>query len=392
MNVHLLIAPNALKGCCSAPEAAAAMQRGAQRARRDIATRLVPLADGGDGMLEVLERLLEKNRAQQHLEVRVQGPDRRPVRAPLLWLPEERTAIIEMARASGLSLLSPEQRDPFRTTSLGTGECLQFALELGAGEVLIGVGGSATHDGGIGLASALGYRFLDRQGQAVEPTGGKLLSITRIDATRADPRLRRAKITVIRDVDNPLCGPAGAAAVYAPQKGARPDQIGVLDRGLAHLAELFRRDLGIDVMELPGAGAAGGAAAGLVACCGARLEPGADYLLELTGIERHLGWADLVLTAEGRLDRQSLYGKAPGALAARAAARGIPCIAIAGQIPSHPPSEREALNRHGMTAVFSLCPGPVSLRQACRQSADWLAATTEQILRLTLMAQRHGGE
>ncbi|WPL15426.1 Glycerate kinase [Thiorhodovibrio winogradskyi] len=343
------------------------------------------MADGGDGMLEILEHLWRPQQQVERHRLRVTGPRGKQVTAALLWLPAERTAAIEMALASGLALLGPTERDPLHTTTWGTGECLRAALDLGARRILIGLGGSATHDGGMGAASALGYRFLDARGQQLPPMGASLNQVARIDASGADPRLHTADIIAIRDVANPLCGPQGAAAIYAPQKGARPDQIPMLDAGLRQLAECYARDLGQKVAEQPGSGAAGGLGAGLLACCNARLEPGASYLLDLAGFAERLQESDLVLTAEGQVDASSLQGKATGVIAARAAAAAVPCIAIAGRLPSSA-SERQALHHAGLTALFSLCPGPMTLAQAEAEVGELLATATEDVIRLWLSA------
>ncbi len=377
----ILIAPNAFKGACSAIAAAEAMAAGVKAACPVCETTQMPIADGGDGLLVVLERLWQPHHRIERRSLTVTGPLGKPVTAMLLWLPEQRIAAIEMALASGLALLAPAARDPLQTTTLGTGECLCAALDLGARRILIGLGGSATHDGGMGVATALGYRFLDGHDQPLAPVGASLNKIARIDACQADPRLKTAEIIAIRDVANPLCGPKGAATVFAPQKGAQPDQIPRLEAGLRQLALCYARDLGADVSEQPGAGAAGGLGAGLIACCNARLEPGANYLLDLAGFTERLRTTDLVLTAEGQLDASSLDGKATGVIAARAASAGIPCIAIAGRLPAST-RERQALRQAGLSALFSLCSRPVTQQQAHTDTLGLLAAATEEVIRL----------
>ncbi len=375
----IILAPNALKGSCTAAQAAAAMARGAARALPQATLVALPVADGGDGLAEVLTAAVDGERRS----VRVSGPRFAPLDANLLWSPKRRIAVVEMALASGLALLPAPARDATATTTLGTGELMRAALDLGAGHIIVGLGGSATNDGGIGMAQALGWRFLSAAGAPVTPVGAHLADIARIDAGHRDPRLAQVRIEAVCDVDNPLTGPGGAAAVYAPQKGASPAQVAALDAGLAHLAGLIERDLGHAVAALPGAGAAGGLGAGLVAFAGARLTPGAELVLELLDLARHLVGADLVLTAEGRIDAQTAHGKAPGAVAARAKACGVPCIAIAGGIGD----DIAPLHALGIDAVFSLCRRPMSLEQAQRDTEVLLADTTEQVLRAWLAAR-----
>ncbi|HBG95311.1 MAG TPA: glycerate kinase [Chromatiaceae bacterium] len=374
--MKIILAPNALKGSCMASSAAAAMAAGVVRAVPDAELVQIPVADGGDGLADVVTHAL----GARPKRFRVAGPRFDPLDAELAWLPDTQTAVIEMALASGLALLAETERDPMRTTTLGTGELMRHALDLGARTLVVGIGGSATNDGGIGMAAALGYRFLDRAGEPVDPVGGHLAQIDRIDAAEVDARLADVRVEAICDVDNPLIGTQGAARVYAPQKGADAQQVALLDTGLAHLADVIARDLGIDTRDLPGAGAAGGLGAGLLAFCGAALRPGADVVLDLVGLERHLAGADLVLTAEGRIDGQTRFGKAPGAVAAHAARLGVPCIAIAGSVGD----DADALHPAGMHALFSLCPGPISLEDAQSQSEMLLARTAEQVVRAFL--------
>jgi glycerate kinase len=370
---RVVIAPNALKGSCSAPAAAAAMTRGVARALPDAELIALPVADGGDGLAEVLQAVLDGE--QRAFEVT--GPRFAPVDAALVWSPTRRTAVIEMALASGLVLLAEHEHDASATTTLGTGELMRAALDLGAEQIIVGLGGSATNDGGIGMAQALGWRFLDTADAPVEPIGGRLADIARIDGAGVDARLRKTRIQAICDVDNPLIGPNGAARVYGPQKGASPAQVAALDAGLAHLGALIQRDLGLDVTALPGAGAAGGIGAGLVAFAGAELRPGAELVLDLLDLDRHLAGAQLVLTAEGRIDHQTVHGKAPAAVAARAKAQGIPCIAIAGGIGDG----FAALHDIGIAALFSLCREPMGLEQAQAHAETLLADTAEHVAR-----------
>jgi glycerate kinase len=371
--MKVVVAPNAFKGCLSAGEAAAAMADGIAKAAPDAEIVRVPVADGGDGLVDVaLEALAGEARTAT-----VGGPLGRPVRARFCYVPAMDFAAIEMALTSGLALLPESQHDATRTTSRGTGELIAAALDLGVSRIAVGIGGSATNDGGIGMATALGFRFLDAEGAAVEPVGGALDRIRRIDASGVDPRVEDVRFEAICDVDNPLLGPRGASRVYGPQKGATPAQIEALDAGLANLAGVIEADLGIDVRDLPGAGAAGGLGAGLCAFLGAELRRGVDLVLDLVGLEQRLDGADLVLTGEGQIDFQTAFGKAPAGVAARARARNIPCLAIAGSVGEN----LGDLHAIGIDAVFSLCPGPVSLQQAMARGRHFLTRATEQAAR-----------
>jgi glycerate kinase len=378
--MKIVLAPNALKGCLTATEAVEAMARGVARACPAAEIACVPVADGGDGLADVLVNALRG----ETLTVTVTGPRGDPVSASFCHVPACRLAAIEMATASGLALLDRHRLNPLLTTTRGTGELIAAALDLGVSHLIVGTGGSATNDGGIGMATALGVRFLDGSGNPVEPVGGALATIQRIDPGGLDPRLAGVRIEAICDVDNPLLGERGAAFVYGPQKGATPAQVRKLDAGLAHLAAVIERDLGLDVRELPGAGAAGGLGAGLKAFLDAELRRGVDLVLDLVGLEAHLHGADLVLTAEGQIDFQTAFGKAPAGVAERARARGVPCLAIAGSVGGG----LDALRALGIDAVFSLCPGPVSLEQAMAAGSDFLAAATEQAVRAFLAGHR----
>lgn len=371
--MKIVLAPNALKGSLSATHAAQAMERGLRAAWPTAEVVRVPVADGGDGLVEVLIEAL----GGEALPLTVSGPLGEPVQASLCHVPSRHLAVIEMASASGLTLLAPERCDPTRTSTFGTGELIRAALDLGVQRIIVGIGGSATNDGGIGMAAALGVGFLDADGREVTPVGGALGQIWRVDTSGLDPRLQRVCCDVLCDVDNPLTGPRGAAAVYGPQKGATPEQVAALDAGLSHLAERLRADLGLDVSDLPGAGAAGGLGACLHAFLGAKLRRGVDLVLDLVGLEQALDGADLVITAEGRIDGQTAHGKAPAGVAERAKARNIPCIAIAGSIGEG----AAALHALGIDALFSLCPAPMTLKQAMSQGSALLEAATEQVVR-----------
>jgi glycerate kinase len=374
--LKIVVAPNALKGSLGAVAAAQAMAAGVRLAAPAAEVVQVPVADGGDGLLEVLGA----GKELQRIPCRVSGPLGNPVDSALLYAAERGLAIIEMASVAGLALLPSSGLAPMQATTYGVGELLGLALDHGAQHIILGIGGSATSDGGTGLAKALGARFLDAHDEELPGNAAALQHIERIDLERLDPRLAQVRIDVICDVDNPLLGPNGAARVFAPQKGASPEQVEAIEAGLENLANLVEQQLGRDIRSLRGGGAAGGLGAGLVAFLQAELRPGAALVLELTGFEAALEGTSLVLTAEGRLDDQTTHGKAPAAVARLADRHGIPCIAVAGSLGEN----LEALQAAGVSACFSLCPGPLELDDAMQQAAPLLTRVSEQAVRCFL--------
>ena len=381
--MRIVAAPNAFKGSLNAVEAAEAMKKGILAVMPRCKVACVPVADGGDGLIEVMLHGM----GGQQVDVQVAGPRREKVTAPFCLLLTRQLAVVEMARASGLALLPNSQQNPMLTTTYGTGELILAAMDRGAKRIIVGIGGSATCDGGIGMATALGYRFLDGTGKAVDPVGGALETIATIDRRNVDARLSHLSISAACDVTNPLCGPDGAAAVYAPQKGASPDQVVQLDAGLANLARVIQRDLGVDIMDIPGSGAAGGLGGGLHAFLGAELKPGIDLVIDVVGLQAHLVKADLVLTAEGQIDAQTRFNKAPAGVARLAKQAGVPCIAICGGVGEN----IHALYDIGIDAVFSICSGPQTLAEAMQAAGDLLAQRTEQVVRTFLAgrSERH---
>ena len=380
--MRIVVAPNAFKGSLTARQAAEAMAAGVARAVADVEIVQVPVADGGDGLVDVALQAL----GGEPRTLFVTGPVGEPVEATFCHVPAMRFAAIEMALASGLALVPPDRRDVMRTTTRGTGELIAAALDLGVGRIGVGIGGSATNDGGTGMAAALGVRFLDENGDEVEPVGGTLHRIARIDTSGLDERVRDVRIEAVCDVDNPLTGVTGAAHVYGPQKGATPEQVAVLDAGLVHLAEVIEKDLGLQVADLPGSGAAGGLGAGLRAFLGAELRRGVDLVLDIVGLKEKLRGADLALTGEGQIDFQTAFGKAPAGVGAATKEEGVPCIAIAGSVGE----KLEKLHAIGIDAVFTLCPGPLPLERAMAEGARYLSAATEQAVRSFLAGRRHG--
>jgi len=339
--LRVVVAPDKFKGSLTAVQAAAAIAAGFAAAHPDAVIVQLPVADGGEGTVDAaLTAGFTPHR------VVVQGPTGQPVTAVLAV--REGTAVIEMAEASGLRLLPLARPAPLTASSYGTGELVRAALDAGASRIVLGVGGSASTDGGAGMAQALGAQLLGAAGRQVPPGGAGLAQLHRIDLTDLDARLADTEVVVASDVDNPLCGPRGAAAVYGPQKGATADDVATLDSALAHYAQLLRRDLNIDVADVPGAGAAGGTGAGALAFLGARLTSGIALLLEVVGFAEAIRGADLVITGEGSLDAQSLHGKAPIGVAR--AAGGIPVIALVGRLEVH----AEQLRAVGITGARAL--------------------------------------
>src|SRR6266550_1314080 len=341
--MKVVVAPNAFKGTLTASQAARAIARGVREVFPDAEVVEVPVADGGDGTVEAL---VTANRGE-YLTADVEGPLGDPVTATYGRIGPG--AVVELAAASGLTLIPPGRRDPRRTSTFGFGQLLMAARQDTV-RLIVGIGGSATNDGGAGMAQALGYRLKDTAGADLPRGGAALARLGQIDASGFKPWAPAVEIQVACDVTNPLTGPRGASAVYGPQKGADPDTVGLLDRALDHFAEVIERDLGKRVADVPGAGAAGGTGAGMIAFLDAVLEPGAPLVVGASGFDRHLAGADLVITGEGRADAQTAYGKAPGEVARRAHAMGIPVVLIAG---SKGPGW-ETLSELGVTSVVTL--------------------------------------
>jgi glycerate kinase len=358
--VKVLVAPNAFKGSLTASQAAAAIARGVREALPDAEVVEVPVADGGDGTVEAL---VSANHGE-YRSVEVQGPLGDPVTAQYGLIDSGRTAVIEMATASGLTLIPPDRRDPRRASTYGFGQLLEAVRSAGVSGVIAGIGGSATNDGGAGMAQALGYRLLDAEGKDLVRGGAALARLTRIDSSGFDRSWSSVKVRVACDVTNPLTGPHGASAVYGPQKGADEQMIRELDAALGRLAMVIERDLGKRVADVPGAGAAGGAGAGLLAFLDAELLPGAPLVVDATGLDAHLAGADLVITGEGQIDEQTAYGKAPGEVAKRAKAAGVPVLLLAG---SKGPGW-EALKELGVSSVQTLREEGEDLEQSIRDA------------------------
>jgi glycerate 2-kinase len=376
MRMKVIVAPDKFKGSLSAAAAAEAMARGVLSALPDALVDRVPMADGGEGTVDALVAAT----GGQIREATVAGPLGEPVRARFGLLGDGKTAVVEMAAASGLVLVPADQRDPLRASTTGTGHLLLAAIGAGARRIIVGIGGSATNDGGAGLAQALGFRLLDGSGAPLPPGGGSLGRLARIDGSGRDRRLEGVEIAVACDVDNPLCGPQGASAVYGPQKGATPETVAELDENLRHLAKIVERDLNCSILDLPGAGAAGGLGGGLVAFAGGRLERGIDLVIRAVGLADRLHGAHLCLTGEGSLDASSAFGKTAVGVARLARKQECPVLALAGMVGAG----AEAVLDQGINAYFSICAGPLTLEQSMAGAGPLLERATAQALRAFL--------
>ena len=378
--MKIIIAPDSFKGSLSALEVCEAASRGIASVSGDIEVVTVPMADGGEGTVQSLVDAT----GGRLVTARVKGPLGKPVQATYGILGDGVTAVIEMAAASGLPLVPPGERNPEHTTTYGTGELIKAALDAGAKKLIVGLGGSATTDGGLGMAAALGAKLLDKGGLPIVRKGLGMGSLETIDVKRFDSRVAAADIRVACDVDNPLYGPNGAAHVYGPQKGATPKIVADLDRGLRRVAEVVKRDLRKDVAEMPGAGAAGGLGAGLVAFCGARLERGVKIVIDTVGLREKMQGCDLCLTGEGRIDFQTAFGKTPKGVADVAAEAGVPVVAFGGAVATDAPNLQEIF-----AATFCICNQPLSLQEAMRPETarELIAFTAQQIVRCYLAAK-----
>ncbi len=376
--MKILVAPGAFKHSLRATSAAQAIARGLQRSGLAADLHLLPIADGGNGTLDAF--LAGGGR---RVTVPVLDPLERPITAAYGLLDDGETAVIEMALASGLELLRRNELDPLRATTHGTGTLLQAALDAGAQRFIIGMGGSATVDGGAGCMQALGVRLLDERGQDVPAGGGNLGQIRAIDVSGLDSRWREVEVIIASDVDNPTLGEQGAAAVFGPQKGATRDGVRVLEANLRHFFTLVRDQLGVNVLDVKGGGAAGAFSAGLMAFLGGRIQSGIDLLLEYNHFEDHLRDADLVITGEGQMDEQTVHGKGPMGVARLAREHGVPTVAIVGGLKV----DDVLLHDAGIHAVLPIVTKPMSLDDALAQAE---ALVERAALRLGYMMQLSG--
>ena len=376
--MKIVIAPDSFKDSLSAQAVADAIASGLAEVWPDAELVKCPMADGGEGTVEAVLDACEG----QWMSAQVSGPLGDSVSAQWGWLAQSRTAIIEMAMASGLQLLTLKQRDACLTSTEGTGQLISAALDAGAQRVILAIGGSATNDGGSGMLSALGARFLDRNDQPLPRGGRALTDLARIDLSGLDPRLANVRVEIAADVDNPLCGPNGASHIFGPQKGASPDQVLALDAALAHFADHSARTLGRDLRDSPGSGAAGGMGFAAKAYLNASFRAGVEVVADLTGLEQALVGADLVITGEGRFDAQTWRGKTPLGVARVAQRQRVPVIVLAGTLGEG----YEQLYQQGISAAFALTSGPMDLKHACREAPRLLQERARDVARVWQLA------
>lgn len=372
--MKVVIAPDSFKGSLSARDLCAAMHRGIKRVVPDAEVMEMPLADGGEGTMENMVYATQGT----VVALQVRGPLGQPVTASYGVLGDRRTCIIEMAQASGLLLVPEQDRNPLLTSTYGTGELIRHALDQGLREFVIGLGGSATNDAGTGMLRALGMELFDQAGHPLPEGGGALLQCAQIDASQLDARIRESRFVIASDVTNPLCGPHGASYIFGPQKGATPEMVTQLDAALDHFGGLVLKETGREIRHLPGAGAAGGMGAALLAFLDSQMRSGIDVVMETLQLSEALQNADLVITGEGRLDAQTLSGKVIAGVCRIAQSENIPVIGLCGATEL----SGTQLEQLGMRAAFSIVPGPCSVEEAMRMTAQWAEERTEQIIRL----------
>ncbi len=372
--MNIVIAPDSFKESISAVQVAEAISSGIKRCSPDAEITCIPFADGGEGTVDALVS------ATGGKIISVQSVDalNRPIQSFYGILGDGETAVIEMAAASGLELLAPEERNPLITSTFGTGLLLKAVLEAGFTNIILGIGGSATNDGGAGMAQVLGFQLQDKNGKAIGLGGGSLGELRSIGRSGANHLLSKAKITVACDVRNPLLGPSGATRIYGPQKGASPETIEILEKNMDHFAKILRHEFVVDFSGLPGAGAAGGLGAGLMAFCGAKMVSGFELINQLTNLGEHISRASLVFTGEGKIDSQTAFGKTVSGVARLAKKQGVPVIALAGIVAD----DLAALYDQGITSVFAISDKPMSPEESKSRAGELLASTSERIMRL----------
>lgn len=369
--MKLVIAPDSFKGSASAREVAQAIADGLKFPLPDAEFDLVPMADGGEGTVDALVAATNGKIVTKQ----VTGPLGEPVDAFFGILGDGETAVIEMAAAAGLHLVPPEKRNPLVTTTYGVGELIKAALDEGCKRIIVGIGGSATNDGGAGMAQGLGAKLLDENGNEIGFGGGELGKLAKIDISELDDRLIKTEILVACDVTNPLTGPNGASAVYGPQKGATPGMVKLLDENLRHYAAIIRRDLGVDVEHVPGSGAAGGLGAGFMAFCQGKLRRGVELVIQAVGLDERIQRADLVITGEGKLDFQTGFGKVPYGVAQVAKRYSKPVIALVGQLGEG----AERCRKWGIDACFAIVNRPMGEQEAMANALALLKRTSEEL-------------
>ncbi|MCH2307686.1 MAG: glycerate kinase [SAR202 cluster bacterium] len=371
--MKIVIAPDSYKGSISALNVARSVESGIKKVLPNAECSIVPAADGGDGTLETLvEGSNGKIRSSE-----VTGPLGEKRNANWGALGDGKTAVIEMALTSGLALVPENQLDPLNATTFGLGEIISDALENNFRKFIIGIGGSATNDGGAGMIQALGGKLLDSNGQELTHGGASLIHLDQIDISTLDSRAKDSDFLIACDVNNPLCGPEGASAIYGPQKGSTPEMVKQLDKALFHYAKIIRRDLGIDINSIPGSGAAGGLGGGFVGFLNGKLLPGVDIVLDFINLDDQLKDADLVITGEGATDQSTIFNKAPIGIANRAKKFDIPVISISGSLNEG----FKEVHNHGINASFSIINAPMTLNEATENASDLIASISEEIIR-----------
>ena len=370
--MKIVVAPDSFKGSLTAVEVSDAIGKGVRETFPEAEIVKIPMADGGDGTVQCLVNAT----GGKTLREKVTGPLGDEALASYGILGDKKTAVIEMAEASGLTLVPENKRNPLVTTTYGTGQLIKAALDQGCRKMIIGIGGSATNDGGAGMLQALGVKLLDKNGEEIGFGGGELKKVFRIDTKYLDNRLSETKVLIASDVSNPLCGPKGAARVYGPQKGATPEIIEELDEALAYFAEIIKRDLNKDIKDIPGAGAAGGLGAGLMAFLDAELRPGIEIIIEIVKLEQVIKDADLVITGEGKIDSQTIYGKAPIGVAKIAKKYNIPVIAVAAIIGD----DADIVHQYGINTLIKISEPPMSLAEPKPKKVQLIKKCIKQFL------------
>lgn len=371
--MKIVIAPDSFKGSLTAVEISDAIEQGIREIFPDAKVIKIPMADGGDGTVECLVNAT----GGEILKEKVRGPLGDEVLASYGILGDKKTAVIEMAEASGLTLVPENKRNPLITTTYGTGQLIKAALDRGCRKMIIGIGGSATNDGGAGMVQALGVKLLDREGREIGFGGGELKKIFQIDIKLLDNRLPETKVLIASDVSNPLCGPQGASKIYGPQKGATHEMVEELDESLAYFAQTIKRDLNKDVKDIPGAGAAGGLGASLMAFLEAELRPGIEIIIEIVKLEQVIKDADLVITGEGKIDSQTIYGKAPIGVAKIAKKYNVPVIAVAAIIDD----DADIVYQYGINALIKISEPPMSLAEPKSKKVWLIKKSIKQFLK-----------
>lgn len=370
----IVLAPDSFKESMSAKEACIAMERGIKKVDKNIKCVHVPMADGGEG---TMQSLVDATNGKTY-SLEVVGPLGNKVQAEYGILGDGEVGILEMASASGIHLVSLDKRNPLITTTYGTGEVIKACLDKGVKKLLIGIGGSATNDGGAGVIQALGGKLLDKDGNELGFGGGELGKLHNIDLTNFDPRLKDVIVEVACDVNNPLCGEKGASNVFGPQKGATPEMVSLLDNNLKHYANIIKEQIGMDVLEVPGAGAAGGLGAGLMAFLNGTLKKGIEMVIEYAGLEEKVKDADMVWTGEGSIDFQTQYGKTPLGVATVAKKYDKPVIAFAGRVGDN----IDVLYEKGIDSIFGIMKGVTSIEEALEKGKENIEKTSENVIRL----------